>query len=70
MDYYYNDRYVWELAYLSINEYNKCVTRRRNPLNIPNLPKHPGKEMMLKLPYEDVMYNVCCWFSLLMRSTI
>lgn len=41
MDYYNNDRYVWELAYLSPNEYYKFVTTKRYPLNIPNPPKPP-----------------------------
>ena len=34
-----NDRYVWELAYRSPNEYYKLVITKRYPLNIPNLPK-------------------------------
>lgn len=46
MDYYNNDRYVWELAYLSPNEYYKFVTTKRYPLNIPNPPKPPVIEKM------------------------
>ena len=46
MDYYNNDRYVWELAYLSPNEYYKFVTTKRYPLNIPNPPKSSVIEKM------------------------
>jgi transposase InsO family protein len=41
MDYYNNERYVWDLAYLSPNEYYKFVTTGRYPLDIPNPPKLP-----------------------------
>lgn len=41
MDYYNNERYVWELAYLSPNEYYKFVTTGKYPLNIPHPPKPP-----------------------------
>jgi transposase InsO family protein len=41
MDYYNNERYVWDLAYLSPNEYYKFVTTGRYPLDIPNPPKPP-----------------------------
>lgn len=41
MDYYNNERYVWELAYLSPNEYYKFVTTGRYPLDIPHPPKPP-----------------------------
>lgn len=39
MDYYNNERYVWDLAYLSPNEYYDFVTTGVYPLNIPNPPK-------------------------------
>ena len=41
MDYYNNERYVWELAYLSPNEYYKFVTTGKYPLDIPHPPKLP-----------------------------
>lgn len=41
MDYYNNERYVWDLAYLSPNEYYKFVTTGKYPLDIPNPPKLP-----------------------------
>jgi transposase InsO family protein len=41
MDYYNNERYVWDLAYLSPNEYYKFVTTGRYPLDVPNPPKPP-----------------------------
>lgn len=41
MDYYNNERYVWDLAYLSPNEYYKFVTTGKYPLDIPNPPKFP-----------------------------
>ena len=41
MDYYNNDRYVWDLAYLSPNEYYKFVMTGKYPLDIPNPPKPP-----------------------------
>ena len=41
MDYYNNERYVWDLAYLSPNEYYKFVTTGKYPLDIPNPPKPP-----------------------------
>lgn len=41
MDYYNNERYVWELAYLSPNEYYQFVTTGRYPLAIPHQPKLP-----------------------------
>jgi transposase InsO family protein len=41
MDYHNNERYVWDLAYLSPNEYYKFVTTGRYPLDIPNPPKPP-----------------------------
>ena len=44
MDYYNNERYVWDLAYLSPNEYYKFVTTKKYPLNIPNPPKPPAIE--------------------------
>lgn len=37
---------MWELAYLSPNEYYKFVTTKRHPLNIPNPPKPPVIEKM------------------------
>lgn len=49
MDYYNNERYVWELAYLSPNEYYKFFTTGRYPLDIPHPPKSPIIE---KLPEE------------------
>ncbi|MDO4651082.1 MAG: IS3 family transposase [Eubacteriales bacterium] len=42
MDYYNNERYVWDLAYLSPNEYYEFVTTGRYPLAIPNPPKPPA----------------------------
>lgn len=41
MDYYNNERYVWDLAYLSPNEYYQFVITGRYPLEIPHLPKPP-----------------------------
>ena len=41
MDYYNKDRYVWELAYLSPNEYYEFVMTGIYPLAIPNPPKPP-----------------------------
>lgn len=41
IDYYNNERYVWELAYLSPNEYYRFVTTGKYPLEIPNPPKPP-----------------------------
>lgn len=41
MDYYNNERYVWDLAYLSPSEYYKFVTTGKYPLDIPNPPKPP-----------------------------
>jgi len=44
IDYYNNERYVWDLAYLSPNEYYKFVTTGKYPLDIPNPPKPPAIE--------------------------
>lgn len=41
MDYYNNERYVWNLAYLSPNEYYSFVMTGIYPLDIPNKPKAP-----------------------------
>lgn len=41
MDYYNNEYYVWDLAYLSPNEYYEFVTTGIYPLDIPNPPKPP-----------------------------
>lgn len=41
MDYYNNERYVWDLAYLSPNEYYEFVLTGKYPLEIPNPPKAP-----------------------------
>lgn len=41
MDYYNNERYVWDLAYLSPNEYYKFVMTGKYPLDTPNTPKSP-----------------------------
>lgn len=41
MDYYNNERYVWDLAYLSPNEYYQFVTTGRYLLEIPHPPKPP-----------------------------
>lgn len=41
MDYYNNERYVWDLAYLSPNEYYQFVTTGKYPLEIPHPPKLP-----------------------------
>lgn len=41
MDYYNNERYVGDLAYLSLNEYYKFVTTGKYPLDISNPPKPP-----------------------------
>lgn len=41
MDYYNNERYVWDLAYLSPNEYYEFVMTGKYPLEIPNPPKVP-----------------------------
>ena len=44
MDYYNNERYVWDLAYLSPNEYYDFVMTGIYPLYIPNKPKAPTIE--------------------------
>ena len=44
MDYYNNERYVWDLAYLSPNEYYDFVMTGIYPLDIPNKPKAPTIE--------------------------
>ena len=44
MDYYNNERYVWDLAYLSPNEYYDFVTTGKYPLDIPNPPEPPKPE--------------------------
>ena len=49
MDYYNNEYYLWDLAYLSPNEYYEFVTTGVYPLDIPNPPKPPVIE---KLPEE------------------
>ena len=49
MDYYNNEYYLWNLAYLSPNEYYEFVTTGVYPLDIPNPPKPPVIE---KLPVE------------------
>ncbi|MDD3139570.1 MAG: IS3 family transposase [Lachnospiraceae bacterium] len=49
MDYYNNERYVWDLAYLSPNEYYQFCITGRYPLAIPRLPKPPVIE---KIPEE------------------
>ena len=49
MDYYNNEYYLWDLAYLSPNEYYEFVTTGFYPLDIPNPPKPPVIE---KLPEE------------------
>ena len=38
IDYYNNDRYQWQLAKLSPNEYYEYITTGIYPLNIPNIP--------------------------------
>ena len=42
MDYYNNERYQWDLAKLSPNEYYKFVTTGVYPLDIPNTPTLPA----------------------------
>ena len=42
MDYYNNERYVWELCKLSPNEYYEFVTTGIYPLPIDNPPKPPS----------------------------
>ena len=49
MDYYNNEYYLWNLAYLSPNEYYEFVITGVYPLDIPNPPKPPVIE---KLPEE------------------
>ena len=41
MDYYNNERYVWELAYLSPNEYYQFCATGKYPLDIPKPPEPP-----------------------------
>lgn len=41
MDYYNNERYIWDLAYLSPDEYYRFVMTGKYPLDIPNPPKPP-----------------------------
>lgn len=50
MDYYNNEYYLWNLAYLSPNEYYEFVTTGKYPLDIPHQPVPPEIE---KLP-EDL----------------
>ena len=38
IDYYNNERYQWQLAKLSPNEYYKYITTGVYPLDIPNIP--------------------------------
>lgn len=62
IDYYNNDRYQWELAKLSPNEYYRFVTTGEYPLAIPNPPSCPQFE---KSPaelgqYKTVNDNVHC----------
>ena len=40
-DYYNNECYVWDLAYLSPNEYYKFTLTGKYPFDIPNPPKPP-----------------------------
>lgn len=49
MDYYNNERYVWDLAYLSPNEYYRFCITGKYPLAIPRPPKPPVIE---KIPEE------------------
>lgn len=42
MDYYNNDRYQWNLAKLSPNEFYSFVTTGIYPLKVPNAPVTPG----------------------------
>jgi transposase InsO family protein len=44
MDYYNNERYVWDLAYLSPNEYYQFCVTGKYPLDIPKPPKPPTVE--------------------------
>ena len=46
MDYYNNEYYLWNLAYLSPNEYYEFVTTGVYPLDIPNPPKPPAIEKL------------------------
>lgn len=41
MDYYNNERYQWELAKLSPNEFYQYVTTGVYPLDVPNIPAVP-----------------------------
>ena len=41
MDYHNNEYYMWNLAYLSPNEYYDFVTTGVYPLDIPNPPAPP-----------------------------
>lgn len=67
MDYYNNERYVWDLAYLSPNEFYDYVMTGKYPLNIPNPPmpvsydKKPenlGKKKNRQLKYPLKIYVV------------
>lgn len=49
MAYYNNERYQWDLAKLSPNEYFSFVTTGTYPLELPNKPSPP---MTLKAPHE------------------
>lgn len=49
MSYYNNERYQWDLAKLSPNEYFSFVTTGTYPLELPNKPSTP---MILKAPHE------------------
>lgn len=44
MDYYNNDWYVWNRAYLSPNEYYDFVTTGIYPIDIPKPPEPPKTE--------------------------
>lgn len=50
MDYYNNERYVWELCKLSPNEYYEFITTGVYPLPIANPPKPPA----IQKPMEDL----------------
>ncbi|WP_432641838.1 IS3 family transposase, partial [Acidaminococcus sp.] len=42
MDYYNNERYQWELAKLSPNEFYQFVTTGVYPLDVPQIPEVPA----------------------------
>ena len=56
MSYYNSERYQWDLAKLSPDEYFSFVTTGNYPLDLPNKPSPPA---ILKQPYELGASSLC-----------